>query len=149
MQVSTIFTFAASLTSSILFGILTGALKGAFDTYNIKVKIGGHALAVAWLATVFSIGATLFWLFSVCCCSGRSNPHYKDNKGGLWNAEPKGQGYYGRGTKVEKTGGYERVASPMGDRVPLTDYPQAQPQGYGRHMQPGGAYEPFRQDGRY
>lgn len=153
LKVSTLFTFAASLTSSILFGTLTGALKGAFDPYNIKVKIGSHALGVAWLATAFSVGATLFWLFSVCCCSGRSNPHHKDNKGGLWHAEPKGQGYqggYGRGSvRVEKTGGgYERVASPMGDRVPLTDYPQQQ-SGYGRHMHPGGAYEPFRQHGRY
>jgi len=98
---------------------------------------------------------------SVCCCSGRSNPHHKSNKGGLWNAEPKGQGYgdynngrSGRGLRVEKTGGaYERVGSPYmgndgghGDRVPLADYPQ--PQGYGQHMQPGGAYEPFRQERR-
>jgi hypothetical protein len=112
--------------------------------------MGTHALAVTWLAVLFSWAATLFWLFSVCCCSGRSNPHHKSNKGGLWSAEPKGQGYNnsgrGRGMKVEKTGGgYERVASPFlgghdSDRVPLTDYPQAQ--GHGR--QQSGPFEPFR-----
>lgn len=44
-----------------------------------------------------------------------------------------------RPLKVERTGGgYERVGSPHGDRVPLQDYPQQQT-GYTQ-----GAYEPFR-----
>lgn len=150
--VSSLFAFASSLTATILFAVLTGALKTVLDPYNIKISLGTHALAVTWLGTAFSLGATLFWLFSVCCCSGKSNPHHRSNKGALWNAEPKGQGYNdygrGRGLKVEKTGGYERVGSPFigghdADTVPLTNYPQ-QPTGYGRGMHPGGQYEPFR-----
>lgn len=131
---------------------MVGALKSVFDPYDINVILGRHALYVTWLSVVFSWAATLFWLFSICCCSGRSNPHHRSNKGGLWNAEPKGQGYgdygRGRGMKVESTGGYARVASPFlghaqdehGDRVPLTDYPQQT--GYVKPS--GGAYEPFR-----
>ena len=96
---------------------------------------------ITWLSVVFSWAGTLFWLFSICCCSGRSNPHHRSNKGGLWNAEQKGMGYGGRGMRVEKTGGYAPVASPFlghaedeaGDRVPLTSYPQ-----------PSGSYEPYR-----
>ncbi|KAF2771138.1 hypothetical protein EJ03DRAFT_251425, partial [Teratosphaeria nubilosa] len=115
--VSSIFTFGAVLTSTILFSVLVGALDTLLDPYSINLSLGTHALIVTWLAVAFSVGATLFWLFSTCCCSGRSNPHHKSNKGGLWAAEPKGQGYgdygRGRGLKVEKTGGgYERVASP-------------------------------------
>ncbi|KAK5688018.1 hypothetical protein LTR17_026568 [Elasticomyces elasticus] len=149
--VSSIFTFGSVLASTILFGTLTGALQTLLHPYGIRVSMGTHALAVTWLAVLFSWAATIFWMMSVCCCSGRSNPHHKNNKGGLWAAEPKGQGYggdmggRGRGMKVQKTGGgYERVSSPgMGhdsERVPLHDYPQQQ--GHGR--QQSGPFEPFR-----
>lgn len=147
---SSLFTFAAVLTTTILFGVLVGTLKTLLDPYGVKITLGGHALAICWLAVVFSWGATIFWLFSVCCCSGRSNPHHKSNKGGLWQAEEKGQGYgdpsRGRGLRVEKTGGYERVASPYlgahDDQVPLQQYPQ-QP-GHARGQGSTGAFEPFR-----
>ncbi|KAF7191350.1 SUR7 family protein pun1 [Pseudocercospora fuligena] len=149
--VSSFFTIAAVLTSTILFSVLVGALNEVFKDYNIKLSMGHNALVAGWLGVVFSLSATLFWLMSICCCSGRSNPHHKSNKGGLWNAEPKGQGYgdyaRGRGLKVEKTGGdYERVASPyMGgheheDQVPLQDYQQPAP--YNAHQ--GVGYEPYR-----
>ncbi|KAI6791548.1 hypothetical protein KC332_g18511 [Hortaea werneckii] len=150
--VSSIFTFAAVLTSTVLFSVLVGSLKAVLDPYGIKLALGEHALAVTWLSVAFSWAATFFWLFSICCCSGRSNPHHKSNKGGLWKAEPKGQGYgdwgnRGRGLQVQKTGGgYERVASPFvggvdGDRVPLQQYPQ-QPAGH--YRQQSGPFEPYR-----
>jgi len=148
--VSSVFTFAAVLTSTILFGVVVGSLKTLLHPYGIKLTLGTHALAVTWLAVLFSWAATLFWLFSVCCCSGRSNPHHRSNKGGLWAAEEKGQGYgdYGngrsRGLQVQKTGGYERVGSPYvghDDRVPLQDYPQ-QPSGH--YRQQSGPFEPYR-----
>ena len=133
-------TLAAVVTSTATFIALTEALRGVLDSYNITVSVGIHAFVITWLSVVFSWAATLFWLFSVCCCSGRSNPHHRSNKGGLWNAEPKGQGYgdYGRRSfQAEKLGGgYERVASPFlghdGDRVPMNTYPS------------GAAYEPYR-----
>ncbi|TKA32556.1 hypothetical protein B0A50_01664 [Salinomyces thailandicus] len=153
--VSSVFTFAAVLTSTILFAVLVGSLKAIMDPYGIKLSLGTNALTVTWLSVAFSWAATLFWLFSTCCCSGRSNPHHRSNKGGLWTAEPKGQGYgdygRGRGLQVQKTGGgYERVASPYlgggqdGDRVPLQQYPQP-PAGSHHYEQPsGGRFEPFR-----
>ncbi|KAK3674990.1 hypothetical protein LTR78_005334 [Recurvomyces mirabilis] len=161
---STFFTFASVLTSTILFGTLTGALEALLHPYNIKLSLGTHSLILNWLSVAFSLGATAFWLLSICCCSGRSNPHHRSNKGGLWNAEPKGQGYgdynagsgRGRGLRVEKTGGgYERVSSPYlgdgggggggeGDRVPLQPYPQQQQQQGGHYRQQSGAFEPYR-----
>ena len=55
--------------------------------------------ATTWLAVAFSLAASVFWLFSVCCCSGRS-----------------GNDRVGRSSKrvkVEDTPyTYERVASP-------------------------------------
>jgi len=145
--VSSVFTFGAVLTSTVLFSTLVGALETILHPYGIKLSLGTHALAVTWLAVAFSLGASLFWLFSVCCCSGRSNPHHRSNKGGLWNAEPTGQGYgdygRGRGMRVEKTGGYERVASPYvgGRDVPLQDYSHQQTGHVGGSS---GPFEPFR-----
>ncbi|TKA75048.1 hypothetical protein B0A55_05996 [Friedmanniomyces simplex] len=156
---SSLITFAAVLTSTVLFAALTGALETLLHPYGIRISLGTHALTLIWLAVLFSWAATLFWLFSVCCCSGRSNPHHRSNKGGLWAAEPKGQGYgggnemggRGRGMRVEKTGGgYERVGSPYlgheGDRVPLQDYPQQQqqPQRGVHGRQQSGPFEPYR-----
>ncbi|CAK4029124.1 hypothetical protein DOTSEDRAFT_163502 [Lecanosticta acicola] len=146
--VSSFFTLAAVLTSTILFPVLVSALNEALKDYGIKLELGHHALAVTWLGVAFSWAATFFWLFSICCCSGRSNPHHKNNKGGLWNAEPKGQGYgdYGaRGLKVEKTGGAYEPVHHMGhdsDNVPLQNY-AAQPAGYG-HAPAQAGFEPYR-----
>ncbi|TLD06805.1 hypothetical protein E2P81_ATG10547 [Venturia nashicola] len=154
--VSSLFTFAASLTTTVLFSTLSGALKGLLNPYKIKVDVGTRALAITWIATAFSIVATLFWLFSVCCCSGKSsNPHNKSNKGGLWNAEPKGYNDNRHsGMSLGKSGtGYARVGSPGhgGDRVPLAQYPQ-QPTAYQSPMPYGGGnpqhsngFEPYRQ----
>ncbi|EGP92360.1 uncharacterized protein MYCGRDRAFT_53034, partial [Zymoseptoria tritici IPO323] len=126
--ISTLFTFIAVLMSTILFSVLVPALNKVLDDYGIKLSLSTPQLTVVWLAVAFSLAGSLFWLFSICCCSGRSNPHHRSNKGGLWNAEPKGQGYgvadqqhhaawagerRSRGLQVEKTGGdYERVTSP-------------------------------------
>lgn len=162
--ISTFFTIASVLTSTVLFSILVKALNEVLDPYGVKLTLGHNALVAGWVGVAFSVGATFFWVFSICCCSGRSNPHHKSNKGGLWNAEPKGRGYgndeegfsgvnhRGRGgLKVEKTGGdYTRVASPyMGggqhgdgdnDQLPLHDYGQPQPHAGGHQA----GYEPYR-----
>lgn len=147
--VSSLFTIVSVLASTILFSALVGSLKAILDPYDVTLKLGGHALVVCWLAVLFSVAATLFWLFSICCCSGRSNPHHRSNKGGLWTAEPKGQGYNdferGRGVQVQKTGGYERVGSPYtghdDSHVPLQQYPQQMGHTSGPNA---AAFEPYR-----
>ncbi|SMR42209.1 unnamed protein product [Zymoseptoria tritici ST99CH_1A5] len=168
--ISTLFTFIAVLMSTILFSVLVPALNKVLDDYGIKLSLSTPQLTVVWLAVAFSLAGSLFWLFSICCCSGRSNPHHRSNKGGLWNAEPKGQGYgvadqqhhaawagerRSRGLQVEKTGGdYERVTSPYAghggeESVPLNDY--AQPTSYSsgglggnRHYAQQVGSEPYR-----
>ncbi|KAF2160423.1 hypothetical protein M409DRAFT_29046 [Zasmidium cellare ATCC 36951] len=155
--VSSLFNIAAVLTSTILFAILVSALNEALKDYGIKFSLGHQALTVTWLSVAFSWAATLFWLFSVCCCSGRSNPHHRSNKGGLWNAAPKDPYARGRGLQVEKTGGfagngYQRVASPYqgghDDQVPLQEYgqpnPYSAPTTTHNHQHQGVGFEPYR-----
>jgi hypothetical protein len=144
--VTSVFTVAANLTATVLFATVTEALKDVLKPYNIRLTLGERVYIVGWLGAAFSVGATLFWLFSVCCCSGRSNPHHKDKKGGLWNAEPKIPDYGDEhAMKVEQAGGaYERVESPYvsgHDNVPMQTY-QKPAEPYPTGQQNG--YEPYR-----
>ncbi|KAF2664988.1 integral membrane protein-like protein [Microthyrium microscopicum] len=71
--VSTFFTLAAAISSTVLFGTLVGAWKAALTPYEIQVHLGPRVFALDWLAVAFSLVATLFWSFSTCCVSGKSN----------------------------------------------------------------------------
>jgi hypothetical protein len=95
--VSGIFIFLAALTSTITFAVLAGAFDSVLKSYDIKAVVGKSMLTTTWLAVAFSWAAGIFWLMSVCCCSGRSNSPAN------------------RPTRAEKTPyTYERVASPFG-----------------------------------
>jgi len=119
-----VFIFAAAITSTVVYSVLTGAFETALKDVNIEPSMGKQMLSVVWLAVAFSLASGLFWLFSVCCCSGKSG-HKK--------------------VSAEKTPyTYERVASPA---FPAQQGVQQQHTGYAgpSHGQTGTAYEPFRQ----
>ncbi|KAF1958760.1 hypothetical protein CC80DRAFT_408478 [Byssothecium circinans] len=121
--VSTIFTFAAAITVTSLYATLVAVFESVMKPYNIKASMGKQMLATLWLGVAFSMASGFFWLFSVCCCSGKSS-HKK--------------------TIVEKTPyTYERVASPYlggsGNGHQMHDMGHS-----GGHGTSGSAYEPYR-----
>lgn len=153
---ATIFSFGAACTATVIFVALYLALKGIFNPLHIEVNLGTTFLAMIWISALLNMGATMFWLFSVCCCSGKSNPHHRGNKGGLWHAGDDEKHGGRQSMRVEQTGGsYSRVPSPYApsDRVPLIPYPQQQtPQMHSTTQFPqqtayghGERYEPFTQ----
>jgi hypothetical protein len=77
---ATLFSFLAALTSTILFSVLTGTFNSVLKTYGIHLSIGTKMFSLDWIAFAFSLGATLFWTVSICCCSGKSDR--KDRSGG-------------------------------------------------------------------
>ncbi|KAF2823242.1 hypothetical protein CC86DRAFT_328374 [Ophiobolus disseminans] len=120
----TIFILAAASTATATYGLLVGVFETALKDINIEANMGKQMLGVMWLAVAFGVASGLFWLFSVCCCSGKS-PHKK--------------------VSVEKTPyTYERVASPA--------FPAQHGQqhtgyaGASHSQQQGTAYEPFRKN---
>jgi len=122
--VSSIFTLAASITATALYGTLTGTFNHALKKYGVKASMGKSMYVTTWLAVAFSCGAGLFWLISVCCCSGRSND---------------------KRVKAEKTPyTYERVESPLvghnvnqaGSSMPMRNMDQR-----------AVSYEPYRHEG--
>lgn len=137
-SVSSLFYIAFALTSTILYAVLTGTFNSALEKYDIHGSLGHSIYVTVWLGTAFTLGAGLFWMFSSCCCSGRSD-RMKDY----------GNGRSARGPK------YDRVGSPMPPPAPNGGFGYGQPaaQGYqvpsSHHMGPVGAqrqtsYEPFR-----
>lgn len=67
------FTAAASITATVLFTILKASVEGPLKPYGIRGYMGARMFATTWLAVVFALGASIFWMFSSCCCSGRDS----------------------------------------------------------------------------
>ncbi|KAI4183278.1 MAG: hypothetical protein LQ346_006383 [Caloplaca aetnensis] len=130
--ISSLFLFAFALTATILYSVLAGSFNSALKKYNIHGHLGKNMYVVVWLAVAFSLGAGLFWLFSSCCCSGRSNKiKYGDASG--------------------RKGAYERVDSPYGHREGPVNFqtgPGYQAPHHGVPLsnvgQKNTAYEPYR-----
>ncbi|KAL8714638.1 MAG: hypothetical protein Q9220_001587 [cf. Caloplaca sp. 1 TL-2023] len=105
--ISSLFVIGFALTATILYATLMGSFNDAVKKYNIHGSLGHSMYVVTWLAVAFSFGAGIFWLFSSCCCSGRSNRiKYGDNSG--------------------KNGTYERVESPYPRRNGPVDFQTGQ-----------------------
>ncbi|KAM0485534.1 hypothetical protein ACHAPE_001032 [Trichoderma viride] len=66
------FLIAANITSTVLFVTLVGVFNTSLKEYGVKSSLGANAFAASWLALALSMVSTFFWLFSSCCCSGRT-----------------------------------------------------------------------------
>ncbi|KAL1297847.1 hypothetical protein AAFC00_006374 [Neodothiora populina] len=155
---ATVLVFGGSITASIMFPLLVKALKETFKDYNVDFTTNTHMLAVTWLATAFTLVATFFWLFSICCCSGKSDNIKANNQAAPSRAFPGfGRGNRG-GADNEKfasggRSGYAPVESPYAERhgaaddhVPLTQV-AVPPYGHGEATEYGytkSPYEPYR-----
>lgn len=131
-QAAFLFILAGSICSTVLSYSLKGAFNKAFDSFGVSCTIGSQWQTTTWTATAFALAASVFWMMSTCCCSGRTSKV-------MGHREPKGK----RAMKAERTPHtYERVASPYmghnaeesGQSVPM--------QPYGAHQKPG--FEPMR-----
>jgi hypothetical protein len=130
--VSTTAVIAASVMATVMSSVVVGAIDSAAKAYGAKASLNTSFLAVTWLAAAFSIGAGLFWLFSICCCAA---DHHKSNRRSV-----------GDGEKLLPTGGsgYQRVEDPHGFDANTAYGPQTQ--GVYQHQKPvgrQGAYEPY------
>lgn len=145
-SISSIFLMSFALTSTILYATLVGTFNHALKQYNIHGTVGHNIFVLVWLAVLFSWASGLFWLFSSCCCSGRSDRI----KGYGDPANNRNGGFRGKQTPYT----YERVESPFLSHGANNQHLQPSyqsspnPQSQGVPMQSLGgkntAYEPFR-----
>ena len=101
--ISSLFFIAFALTSTILYATLTGTFNDALKRYDIHGSLGRSIYVTIWLGVLFSLASGLFWLFSSCCCSGRSDKIRRYGDGPARSRFRDQQGPYQ----------YERVESPL------------------------------------
>jgi len=131
---ATLFTFLAALTSTILFSILTGTFNSALKTYGIHLTVGTKMMGLDWVAFAFSLGATLFWTVSICCCSGKSDHKHRDGGEKGYTPAFASRGYQPLGGEGQHAPyGHQQSNVEMGNMGGASPYK-------GRET----AYEPFR-----
>jgi len=123
--IATAAVIAAASMMTALALVVVGAVEGSLGKYNAHAEVNKTFLAVIWLGAAFSLAASFFWLFSICCCKPESRAH-------------KSRASHADGEKLLPVGAYH----PIGDQ-------QAGRQNYNYGVpQRGGArsdlaYEPY------
>ncbi|EDN11324.1 integral membrane protein [Histoplasma capsulatum] len=141
-SVSSVFFFAAAITATAMYAALTAAVNTSLKPYDVHASLGKTMFSTLWLGVAFSLASGIFWLFSVCCCSGRSPYSHSNNSGSGFG------GRRNRGITAEKTPyTYERVSDPYGGAATAPFMPAAAGSAPVSGAGVGGrdmAYEPFR-----
>lgn len=109
---STIAVIAAAGLSTFMAAVIVGTLT-ALNKYGVSASFNTSFLAISWLAVAFSLGASLFWLFSICCCAPDHSARRDKHKSSV-------------GEKVPY-GGYQRVNDPF---LPNNHHATPQQTGY-------------------
>lgn len=90
------------------------AYNKALGEFTVTASTNMRMYNATWLAVAFSLAASVFWMFSTCCCSGR-------------RARVMGTDHSSNKAAKTGAGGYERIATPYmggsvaGHSVPMTD----------------------------
>lgn len=112
-QIAFFFLLTASIISTALYYSMREAYNKALGAFSVYASTNMQMYNATWLAVAFSLAASVFWMLSTCCCSGRRarvmGTEHGPNK--AVNTGSRGQGY-------------ERIAAPyMGgsSSVPMTD----------------------------
>lgn len=130
---------AAALMATLMGSAVVGAVKSTAKFYGAKADLNTKFLGVIWIAVAFAIGASLFWVFTICCCAPKDRSSRKS----------KNKNRHSDGEKLLPTGG--SGYAPIGnDPENSAYYNQNQSQSqYGAPRYPSGAarsdlaYEPY------
>ncbi|KAH7155503.1 SUR7/PalI family-domain-containing protein [Dactylonectria estremocensis] len=60
--------------------IVVGAVEASAKWYGVRAKINTTFLAAIWIAAAFAIGASLFWVFTICCCKPDHSSRRKNRR---------------------------------------------------------------------
>jgi hypothetical protein len=142
---ATLFTFAAAISSTILFATLVGAWDTALKPYLIDVKLGPKVFALDWLAVAFSVAATMFWALSSCCVSGKSKKRPSHEKGPAGPANIISTGLGKRG--YQQLDDQERLLHVQGAHRDVEMQDTSYSGGSGPYKGRESAYEPLRHHG--
>ncbi|KAF7546600.1 hypothetical protein G7Z17_g8322 [Cylindrodendrum hubeiense] len=66
--IASLLVCAAAGLATATAAVVVGAVEASAKWYGVKAKINTTFLGVVWIAAAFAIGASLFWVFTICCC---------------------------------------------------------------------------------
>ncbi|KAI1844546.1 hypothetical protein JX265_001531 [Neoarthrinium moseri] len=66
--VATVAVIAAAAMITAMASVVVGAVEASAKAYGVTASMNTSYLAAVWLGAAFAVGASLFWLFSACCC---------------------------------------------------------------------------------
>jgi hypothetical protein len=117
--ITTIIVILADSLATATVLVIAGVVQGSKSLYGAKVHLDGRFLAVIWIGAAFSLGASLFWIFTICCCKPekRQKNHHNSNNDGeklLPAAGFGSRGYAPLGEQTGYTSGAPRFAAGSG-----------------------------------
>ncbi|KAL7791336.1 SUR7/PalI family domain-containing protein [Trichoderma ceciliae] len=134
--ITTILVFIACALSTATVAIVAGVVQGSKSLYGAKVHLDGRYLAVIWIGAAFSLGASLFWILTICCCKPE-----KRQKNQNQNRSSVGGVGGGDGEKLLSSGGFgSNGYAPLGEQTGYTSGAPRFASGSGRSDL---AYEPY------
>ncbi|KAI5920731.1 SUR7/PalI family-domain-containing protein [Camillea tinctor] len=68
---------AAAVMMTVMASVVVGAVKGVADDYGVESNLNNNFLATVWIGVAFALAASLFWLFSACCCKAERRSSHK------------------------------------------------------------------------
>lgn len=48
--------------------VVVGAVEATAEQYGVRGSLNTNFLACIWIGAAFAVAASLFWLFTICCC---------------------------------------------------------------------------------
>lgn len=117
---------AAATMMTVLSLVVVGFVKGSLGKYGAQANVNTAFLSVIWLGAAFALGASFFWLFSICCCKPESRPH-------------KSRSAHADGEKLLPVGAYQPIGEHHGGHNNNYNYGVPQRGGARTDL----AYEPY------
>lgn len=72
---------AAAGLATAMSAVVVAAIKSAASQYGVKGHINTNFLVCIWIGTAFAVAASLFWLFTICCCKPERRKRNRDSVG--------------------------------------------------------------------
>jgi len=63
-----VLSIAAAGMATAMSAIVIGTIEASAEQYGVRGSINTQFLATIWIGCAFAVGASLFWLFTICCC---------------------------------------------------------------------------------
>lgn len=76
--VAALLTCASATLATVTAAVVVGAVESTAKFYGVKGTVGTKFLATIWIGAAFAIAATLFWIFTICCCKPEHRSSRRD-----------------------------------------------------------------------